>query len=311
MDEKEVCEVMGYLSNPLVGMRYDVQVPPKKRAEFERDYKQLTGIPACSPGSGGYSVLRVGVDKRAVQYRFSYVPSGSVPPVLQSISKNMFGSSNRKRVSNKNLLVAMFKGGFVLGDLPSRSRIIPRLPKSFFIHFEFGYASAFPRQESLMLNEFSEGFSTVDDATQSDFSLHDKEAAGLVHSVRAGRSAAFRHHVLQAYDNQCCVCTGSLVDLYGVYETEAAHIVPKSHAGSDDIRNGLALCRKHHWSFDRGMFGVDANHRVVVPNEITSIKENGSLKKHNKQLITLPPDPNSRPHPSALEWHINNIFFRG
>jgi len=29
--------------------------------------------------------------------------------------------------------------------------------------------------------------------------------------------------------------------------------------------NGLALCKNHHWAFDRGWFGVDDDCRIVIP----------------------------------------------
>jgi hypothetical protein len=35
---------------------------------------------------------------------------------------------------------------------------------------------------------------------------------------------------------------------------QAAHIVPKNKNGTDDPRNGLTLCRAHHWAFDAGLF---------------------------------------------------------
>ena len=303
MTPKELCEAMGYLSNPDVALKYDVQVPPKKQTEFESDYRNLTGVAPCSPGFGGYSVLGGNVDKRAVQYRISYLPIRNVPPCLQSISKPTPGTTVRKRISNKELLLKMFRSGFLLGAPPSRSRIISRIDPSCLINFEFGYTAAFSDQAVLRSDKFSEGFSAVDGTPQNDFSLYDEEAINLVHSVRAGRSAAFRHHVLRAYNHQCCICAGSLVDLTGVYETEAAHIVPKRLAGADDIRNGMALCRKHHWSFDRGMFWINEKYRVVVPKQILAINENASLGDYDGSLIQHSRDSNLAPHHSALAWH--------
>ncbi len=141
-----------------------------------------------------------------------------------------------------------------------------------------------------------------------EFSLYDEQAAKLVVSARIGRSAAFRQHVLRAYNNQCCVCNGSLVDLFDVYETEAAHIVPKNIFGSDDIRNGLGLCRKHHWAFDRGMFGIDDDYRVTVPDKISSIRENSSLVVYGGVAIRCPHEVNLAPHLSALDWHRKNVL---
>ncbi len=308
MERNDICEAMGYLSNPLVDMHYDIQVPSGKRIEFESSYENLTGLTPISPGSGGYSVLGQAVDKRAVQYRISYSPVGNVPPYLQSISRPAPGSSAKKRVSSKELLIEMFRSGFLMGSLPSRPRIVSRIDTTCFIRFEFGYVSAFSHQKPLRFDKFSGGFSAVSEAPQSEFSLYDEQAATPVCSTRAGRSAAFRHHVLQAYNNQCCVCAGSLVDLFGVYETEAAHIVPKRLSGSDDIRNGLALCRKHHWAFDRGMFSINDDRCVVVPSTVSSIVENISLGHYDGCQITCSRESSFAPHPVALEWHREHIL---
>ncbi len=162
MEQDEVCEVMGYLCNPLVGMSYDVQVPYEKREKFESDYKDLTGISPCAPGTGGYSVLGKDVDKYSVQYRIAYFPSGKIPYYLQAISKETPGSHRRKRVSNKELLLEMFRSGFVLGSSPSRSRIISRINPSCFVRFEFGYVAAFSSEYSLNVEDFSALFSYVD-----------------------------------------------------------------------------------------------------------------------------------------------------
>ena len=306
MEEGEIYEIMGYLSNPHARLRFDVQVPFNKETEFESTYQDLTNVPICAPGTGGYSVLGENVDKRSIQYRFSYTPSGMVPTALESIAKSGGAPVNQKRVSNKNLLLKMFENGFVLGDTPSKDRIISRIKPSYYVRFEFGYSAAF-FDRSMKFDGFSSGFSAVYDTSQGPFSLFDEQPGQIVKSTRVGRSAAFRQIILQAYGSQCCVCNGSLVDLSGLYETEAAHVVPKSHNGSDDARNGIALCRKHHWAFDRGMFGIDDNYRVIVPDKILSIAENASLRHHNGSLIQCP-DENAMPHSSALDWHRNNIL---
>jgi len=305
------CEAMGYLCNPETGLRYDVQVPPSKHEEFESDYRQWTGRSPCPPGTGGYSVLGEGVDKRSVQYRVSYIPAGHVPRGLADVSKAMSGNKTRRRVSNKALLIAMFRGGFLMGELPSRAGMLARIDSNCRIHFEFGYSSALVHAQPLQLEEFLRGFSAVDEANQNPFSMFDEQAASQVHSVRAGRSAAFRNRVLQAYRHQCCVCAGSLVDLSGIFETEAAHIVPKKSAGSDDARNGLALCRKHHWSFDRGLFGVDGERCVIVPDAVLAIPQNASLAAFHGREINRPTRPEWAPHPRALDWHRAHVMSAG
>ena len=37
---------------------------------------------------------------------------------------------------------------------------------------------------------------------------------------------------------------------------DAAHIIPWSISHNDDPRNGLALCKLCHWSFDEGLLAA-------------------------------------------------------
>ena len=40
--------------------------------------------------------------------------------------------------------------------------------------------------------------------------------------------------------------------------------MPKNKNGTDDPRNGLTLCRAHHWAFDAGLFTLTSDYTVVV-----------------------------------------------
>lgn len=62
------------------------------------------------------------------------------------------------------------------------------------------------------------------------------------------RARGFRQAVIEAYNYKCAFC-GMKINSPGslLWEVEAAHIVPHSSMGKDDIWNGLALCHLHHW----------------------------------------------------------------
>lgn len=45
---------------------------------------------------------------------------------------------------------------------------------------------------------------------------------------------------------------------------EAAHIEPWAKTRNDDVTNGLALSRNAHWAFDRGLWSVDDEFRILV-----------------------------------------------
>jgi len=307
--DAEACEALGYLAHAHAAMHYDVQVPPKKRAEFEADYRKLTGE-AChapGPGSRGYSVLGAGVDKRSIQYRFSYSPVGMPPALLAQLATVKGAPAGKNRISNKALVQAMFKSGFVFGAPPSREKILSRLNRRHHIRFEFGYAAASVDGDAIEFSEFESGFASIAPAPADAFSMFDKTAGRTVAS-RIGRNAAFRQHVLSAYASQCCLCADSLADTRGIYETEAAHIVPKRFHGADDVRNGLALCRKHHWAYDRGMFGVENDYAVVVPVKVLAIPANQSLAQYRGHPIQTPASTALAPDAGALQWHRKHIL---
>jgi len=55
------------------------------------------------------------------------------------------------------------------------------------------------------------------------------------------------------------------------WEVEAAHIVPYSSNGKDDIWNGLALCRLHHWAFDVGWFTLKDDFKILTSQQIQNL----------------------------------------
>jgi putative restriction endonuclease len=95
----------------------------------------------------------------------------------------------------------------------------------------------------------------------------------LVETMRAFRDARFRPAVLQAYSHQCAICEISL------NLVDAAHIIPVRHPRStDDVTNGVALCRLHHAAFDNGLVGIRPDYGVIEnPQVITRLRDLGFL----------------------------------
>lgn len=67
-----------------------------------------------------------------------------------------------------------------------------------------------------------------------------------------GRSSAFRRIVLEIYDFQCVAC-GLRIKLSedNLTIVNGAHLIPFSVGRNDHPKNGLALCKNHHWAMDR------------------------------------------------------------
>jgi len=127
---------------------------------------------------------------------------------------------------------------------------------------------------------------------------------------RIARSVAFRRRVLELYDGRCCICGSGLRTPDSRLECDAAHIVPRSRAGADDARNGLALCKTHHWAFDQGLFGVDGSRRVIVPNSAHRIAQNHSLSAVAGANILEARESGFAASDQALQWHRSYVLLQ-
>ncbi|MBX9579726.1 MAG: HNH endonuclease [Gemmataceae bacterium] len=124
----------------------------------------------------------------------------------------------------------------------------------------------------------------------------------LVQVIRAFRHAQFRPTVLRAYSYRCAVC-GIALKL-----VDAAHIVPVAYPGStDEVTNGLALCRLHHAAYDTGLLGVFPDYRVAVhpdaPDRLRAVRLAAGLDEFTAALppvIHLPGNAEARPSPAYL-----------
>jgi len=78
----------------------------------------------------------------------------------------------------------------------------------------------------------------------------DAGASPASEADESNRDQAFRRVVLRAYDYRCAAC-GLRVLVDDLVLVEAAHLVPFAVSRDDDPRNGMALCKNHHWAMDR------------------------------------------------------------
>jgi putative restriction endonuclease len=124
----------------------------------------------------------------------------------------------------------------------------------------------------------------------------------LVQTMRAYRDSQFRPAVLRAYSYRCTVC-GCALKL-----VDAAHIIPVSFPEStDEVTNGLALCRLHHGAYDMGLLGVRPDYSVIT-NPITErrlveLRLNVGLEEFKARLpkrITPPAVVETRPSSQNL-----------
>ena len=125
---------------------------------------------------------------------------------------------------------------------------------------------------------------------------------------REKRDAAFRGIVLQNYGYTCAV-TGQRFHSPQHVEAQGAHIIGKDVHGTDDPRNGIALSRSAHWAFDKGIFTISDQYKVIVnPKARAADGAKFPILEMDRTSIALPPDKAYWPHPEALEWHKAEVF---
>jgi putative restriction endonuclease len=118
------------------------------------------------------------------------------------------------------------------------------------------------------------------------------------------RDQAFRRVVVITYDHRCALCGVRMVTPDGHTAVDAAHIKPWSISKNDDVRNGMALCKLCHWTFDEGFIGVSASYTVLVSRQLSSGPNMpGLLSTLDKRSIITPIDKELWPAQEYLEWH--------
>src|SRR5207244_11162260 len=116
------------------------------------------------------------------------------------------------------------------------------------------------------------------------------------------RDAAFRAVWLAQYERQCAV-SGIGLTTRSVAETQAAHIIPLGRGGADEPRNGFTLTSTLHWAFDRGLFAIDDNRRVIVPRSVQAIRANEWLVQFQGIAIREASTASMRTAQEAFAWH--------
>jgi len=143
------------------------------------------------------------------------------------------------------------------------------------------------------------------------FRLHEDRA-----SYKASqniRYRAFRQIILDEYRSQCVVCQSKFLlkqkESEFLIEADAAHIISIKDQGPDDARNGLSLCKRHHWAFDNGLFTVtDAVRIKVSPAVQRAERRRFDLEEYDGESLVPPASEICRPHIDAIHWHQNKIF---
>jgi putative restriction endonuclease len=87
--------------------------------------------------------------------------------------------------------------------------------------------------------------------------------------------------------------------------------------GHDDLFNGIALSRFHHWAFDVGWFGLLANYNIRVSSKLSHLPSDFARIGHYELIralaksstgICLPSRRKVYPHINSNRWHRQFVF---
>jgi hypothetical protein len=142
----------------------------------------------------------------------------------------------------------------------------------------------------------------------NEFQPFVKETSITYTTTMPKRDRAFRDIVVREYNYSCAVCE-LMFQWNSLSEATAAHIIPKHLSGTDDPRNGLALCRTHHWAFDAHVFTLSDNYEIMLNPRIEEAdSQNFPLLAMEGKSILLPSSEILWPHPQAIKWHRHKLF---
>jgi putative restriction endonuclease len=126
------------------------------------------------------------------------------------------------------------------------------------------------------------------------------ESAGVPEAVR---DTAFSRVVRRAYDYRCAACGLRVVLEGGLYIVDAAHLIPFAETHDDDPRNGMALCKNHHWAMDRHLIAPGTDRVWHVTSSLDDrLEGQRDLILLEGRSILLPHEPRYHPKDAALRW---------
>jgi len=141
--------------------------------------------------------------------------------------------------------------------------------------------------------------------------LEDKERYKT--KVQAGRDARFRIEVvIVAYKHTCALTGYRLTTTEMESIVDAAHIHEFRDSRNNDPCNGIALTKNAHWQFDRGLWSLTDDYKILINRG--KFSEDGTkgqrLSDFEGQNILLPSDSSYLPGSQYLEWHRKKHGFQ-
>lgn len=123
------------------------------------------------------------------------------------------------------------------------------------------------------------------------------------------RNAFFRKSIVHIYDYKCALCALKVTQSLTQNIVDGAHIKPLAKFYDSRVTNGIAFCKNHHWAFDKGIFSINSQYKIIVSRNFEEDSPNSKpIKDFHGESILLPKSEKFLPNPEALDWHQENIF---
>jgi putative restriction endonuclease len=139
--------------------------------------------------------------------------------------------------------------------------------------------------------------------------LKEGLASKVTRASARPRSAAFEVSVKRLYGYRCAICGSGLRSPKGPPEVQSAHIYPKRFDGSDDVRNGICLCRRHHWAMDAGWISIADDYTVLVRDDLPDHDDYQFIGEYEGERIRLSAVADSVPDTIFLREHRRLMGF--
>ncbi len=137
----------------------------------------------------------------------------------------------------------------------------------------------------------------------------DSVGLDFTNYLRRKRNPKFREKILRAYGYSCAICGFNVRLAHTLIGLEAAHIKWHQAGGPGTEENGIALCSLHHKLFDRGVFTLTSERKVVVSQDAHGTWGFEEwLIRYNGKEIRAPIQGNYYPSQVFLDWHMTEVF---
>jgi putative restriction endonuclease len=124
------------------------------------------------------------------------------------------------------------------------------------------------------------------------------------------RDQGFRRAVVSAYNHRCAFCGVRMLTPENHTAVDAAHIIPWSYSHNDDPRNGLALCKLCHWTFDKGLVSVSSKYQILISPQLNNADNiSGHIGTLSQRDLILPSEEVFYPEKNYLDWHRREKFY--